>query len=406
MFARFAALLALLCATTLHAAPNPDKIYHIAYTIEFEPKTDSARVTIRLDNSGLVKRLNFAVPPARYHDIRADGELSVEGGRAIWNVPPGGGALSLVAKVSHQRSDGAYDARMTRDFVIVRGDDLVPSARVLAIKGATSRARLRFKFPPGWTHVDTGFIKESDGSFAVDNPRRSFDRPVGWMIAGRIGTRRETIGDSEIAVGAPVGSALRRMDALTFIGSNWAEAEHAFGKMPRKLLVVGDGDPMWRGGLSSPNSMFLHADRPLVSENGTSSVLHELTHVVTRIRGQRNDDWIAEGLAEFYSIELMHRSGLTTDDRYERTRDWLKRWSASVTKLRVPQSKARTTGRAVLLLMDLDREIRKRSGGKRDIDDVTRGLMHIRKVSLDDLRKVSEKLVGGPLKTLDSPLLK
>ena len=38
--------------------------------------------------------------------------------------------------------------------------------------------------------------------------------------------------------------------------------------------------------------------------------MHELTHAVTRIRGARNEDWIAEGLAEFYSIELPRRAGL------------------------------------------------------------------------------------------------
>ena len=53
--------------------------------------------------------------------------------------------------------------------------------------------------------------------------------------------------------------------------------------------VVGAADPMWRGGLSASNSLFLHADRPLISENGTSTLVHELTHVITRVRGADGD---------------------------------------------------------------------------------------------------------------------
>ena len=163
---------------------------------------------------------------------------------------------------------------------------------------------------------------------------------------------------------------------------------------------------MWRGGLSSPNSFFLHADRPIVSENGTSALLHELTHVITRIRGEMNDDWIAEGLAEFYSIELMYRAGGMIDTRYQKVRDWLEHWSRDVTTQRVKNSKGPVTARAVILLQDLDREIRRLTKEKHNIDDVTRKLMKQRKVSLDDLRRIAENLVGGKLGVLDNPLLK
>src|SRR5205085_6219937 len=120
----------------------------------------------------------------------------------------------------------------------------------------------------------------------------------------------------EVAVSGPIGADLRRMDVLALLNLIWPEVEHAFGRTPRKLLIAGAPDPLWRGGLSAPNSLFLHADRPLVSENGTSALLHELTHVITRIRGDRYDDWIAEGIAEFYSVELQRRAGAISTSRY------------------------------------------------------------------------------------------
>lgn len=167
---------------------------------------------------------------------------------------------------------------------------------------------------------------------------------------------------------------------------------------------------MWRGGLSASNSLFLHADRPLVSENGTSPLLHELTHMVTRISGvataTTNDDWIAEGLAEFYSFELLYRANGMTKARRNTIIKNLAKWGADVKHLRQSKSTGPITARAVVLLDELDKEIRARSNKKHTIDDVTRDLMKTRKVSLDDLRKSVEKLIGKNIETLKSPLLK
>jgi predicted metalloprotease with PDZ domain len=158
---------------------------------------------------------------------------------------------------------------------------------------------------------------------------------------------------------------------------------------------------------SAPNSLFLHADRPLISENGTSSLLHELAHVVTRIRGERFDDWIAEGIAEFYSVELQRRAGGISDSRYARTRQGLREWSQPVRSLRVKQSTGPVTARAVLLFQDLDKEIRARTKDAKNLDDVVRALMGEAnpRVSLAELRAATERVIGGRARTLDSPLL-
>ena len=163
---------------------------------------------------------------------------------------------------------------------------------------------------------------------------------------------------------------------------------------------------MWRGGLSSPNSMFLHAERPLVSENGTSALLHELVHIVTRVRGQPKDDWIAEGIAEFYAGELLYRAGGMSEARHDKLRRWLLDWGKDVKSLRLDRSTGPVTARAAVLLQDLDREIRRRTDDRRDLDDVVRKLMRIGKVSLADLRTAALEVIGGKATTLDSPLLR
>jgi len=181
-----------------------------------------------------------------------------------------------------------------------------------------------------------------------------------------------------------------------------------FPRDPAKLLVVGAGDPMWRGGLSAPNSYFMHADRPLVSENGTSSLVHELVHVFSRISDTDNSDWISEGIAEYYAIEVMRRAGGLSEDRYQKVREHLIKWSKPVKSLRTETSTGPVTARAVLLLQELDREIRQatKDGQQRSLDDVARGLMRMDKASTKDFIEITENVMGRSSKVLDTRLLR
>lgn len=397
-------VLFLACASTAHAARRS---YEVDYTARFLPAAKAAKVTIKLTaGNGRATRLDFDMPAARYYDVTGDGTVERRGERVLWVPPPAGGALVYHYRVDHKRKDGAYDARITDDWAIVRGDDLFPSVRVRTTKDTDSTARLRFELPPGWTGYDTPYVLTRDrAEYVVVNPKRRFDRPVGWIVAGKIGVRREFLDGTELAIAAPKGENMRRVDMLAFLNVAYYEMLHAFGTMPPKILIIGAGDPMWRGGLSGPRSLFLHVDRPMVSENATSTLLHELTHVITRIRGAKGDDWITEGLAEFYSLELMRRTGLVTPKRYSRAIEFAKHWGGDVKSLRTSASSGKRTARAVLLLVALDREIKKKTDDRRDIDDVTQKLMEIGRVSKADLEQITERIIGGKSEVLDTPLL-
>ncbi len=405
-------LLILLCALALLLPPSPadarsTREFAVDYTVTLRPQTKDALVAIRVGGGGRVKQLTLLLKPDRQSQLKADGKLVLNASSATWVPPPKGGTLTLVAKINHQRRGDGYDAWIGERWAIFRGDDLVPTIRARMEKDATSKATLRFRLPPGWNNSNTGWKRNPDGSFAIDNPERSFDRPTGWMIVGDLGMRREDFPLTEVSVSAPKGSGFHRMDVMTFVAFLMPTLQSAFGQMPPKILLVGAGEPMWRGALSAPNSIFLHADRPLVSENGTSTLVHELVHVITRIRGRApEDDWIAEGLAEFYAIELMHRAGGLTDARRAIVRESLKRWSAPVKTLRTRGSKGATTARAALWFETLDAEIRKASGGKRSLDEVVQELMQPREVGLAELRASAQKAAGGKLKAFDSALLR
>ncbi|AVP97847.1 hypothetical protein C7S18_11865 [Ahniella affigens] len=401
------AALLFSAASAIAANSNPIRPFDVQYIVEPLPASDQLRVSIALGNGhDLVKEVTLKFDAKRFSQLKANAGLSIGQGSAVW-VPTGSApSLSYLVKVTHRKDQDSYNARMTPKWALFRGDKVFPGIKARLKKGARSRATMRFKMPADWTNVDAGYLRRQDDSFLIDNPERHFDRPVGWIIAGQVGTRRDQLGLTEVSVAAPKGDPLDRMDALTFINFAWPTIESAFGKTPPKILIAGAGDPMWRGGLSASNSLFLHSERPLVSENATSTLLHELTHVVTRIRGKERSDWIAEGIAEFYSIELSYRAGGMTETRYAAVHQDLRQWGKPVTSLRGDHSTGPQTARAVQLLKAVDTEIRTRTKGKKDLDDVTRILRAGRKVSTADFIKACETVAGGKLDALTTPLLR
>ncbi|WP_313023804.1 hypothetical protein [Pseudomonas lopnurensis] len=394
----------LLFGVHAQAAKRVDLDYHVRLL----PKEDQAEVQLTLEKGEVVRHLQFNLGDEGYYsDFEADGEWRQETPeQGTWLPGKGKARLSYRVRISHPRGNGRFDARMTEDWALFRGDDLVPPAGLDQVDGVTLVSRISFELPEGWKSIETGWPRIGKNRFRVNNPERLFDRPTGWMLAGKLGSRRAKLGETDVTVAAPVGEGVRRMDILTMLTFVWPEVQHVFPRDPAKLLIVGAGDPMWRGGLSGPNSLYMHADRPLVSENGTSSLVHELVHVFSRIQDTDRSDWISEGLAEYYAIELVRRAGGMSEDRYQAVREHLSKWSRKVDSLRTENSTGPVTARAVLLLQELDKEIRQRSKSRHSLDDVSRGLMRLDRVSTDDFIDITETLLGGGSKVLDTRLLR
>jgi hypothetical protein len=401
----------LLTATLLLGLSAPlwaAKRVDLDYQVRFVPDSGVAEVSLTLEQGEQIRSLTFDLGDKGYYsDFSAEGTWTQDSPeRGTWQPGKGKSSLSYKVRIDHPRSNDKFDARMTEDWALVRGDDLVPSAHMVKEDKVELVSRLQFELPKGWNGVETGWPKVGENKFRIDNPARKFDRPTGWILAGKIGSRRAQLGDTDVTVAAPVGEGMRRMDVLTLLTFIWPEAQSVFPRDPGKLLIVGAGDPMWRGGLSAPNSIFFHADRPLVSENGTSSLVHELVHVFSRIRDTDKSDWISEGLAEYYAIELVRRAGGMSEDRYQAIRKKLLNWSKKVESLRTEASTGPVTARAVLLMQELDREIRKNTDNQRSLDDVTRGLMRLDKASTKDFIEISENVMGRGSEVLDSRLLR
>ena len=390
------------------AADQPDQVappefrYEVRYDVVLRAGDDRADVTVTLgEGAHNVAWLRFNTKPGRHADFTGDGEVTTDGNYVTWTPPDDGGAISYVVRINHRRGN-AYDARVTPDWAILRGDDLVPPVRIRKEEFAESDATLRVRVPEGWSFV-APYPKKEDGVFEIEHRDRGFDRPTGWMAAGRLGIRRERIAKVRVAVAGPMNQGVRRMDIMAFMNWNLPRLRAIVPEMPRQLLVVSARDEMWRGGLSGPDSLYLHADRPLISENGTSTLLHELVHVATGLRGADGGDWVVEGLAEYYSLKLMWRSGTITDERYETAFEKLAEWGkkARGSRLDGPSAVGPLQARAVLIMRSLDREIYKATGKQASLDEVVRLLVSDgSKVDTASFAAAVTEVMGGPSRTL------
>jgi predicted metalloprotease with PDZ domain len=138
-------------------------------------------------------------------------------------------------------------------------------------------------------------------------------------------------------------------------------------------------DPMWRGGLAGPASMFLHADRPFIDEDGTSPLIHELIHVITHARAIRGYDWLVEGLAEFYSLQVLQRSGAVSEETHMASLERLRARGRGVVAFD-GESAGAETARAVTMMHELDRSIRQETKDEASLDDVLQALVAERTV--------------------------
>lgn len=364
--------------------------YGVLYDVRVVPSEKAAYVKVILGkNAHYVERITFTVDPERQLDFDGDGEIELADGKVTWVPPRGGGELRYTFRIDHLRDAQRYDARVSSTWALFRGDDLVPPARVSTVgEGALAEARLRLRLPEGWKAVSP-YVEDSAGTLRIDNPDRRFDRPTGWFLLGKINVSRTTVAGTKLTVATPRKQGDRRQDLLAFLRFTLPELRALLGGMPERITIVSAGDPMWRGGLSGPGSLYLHGERPLIDHDFTSPVLHEIVHTAMGARSGPDGDWIVEGLAEYLGLEALVRSKGISKARHKRALEKAKKKGEGVSDLLVPRADAKVTAKAVTVLYELDLLMAERCQGK--LSDVVDRLRRAKgSISTSGFRGIAE----------------
>jgi hypothetical protein len=380
-------------------ASAADRYYDAAFRIEIKPPRTTARVELKLTGERLPSRIEFHIDPKRHRAFASNDPVKSTEKVITWSPSGKEARIAYDFVVNNERTPKRYDSLVKVDWAVFRADKLVPRMAVTSRKKLKGRTTLEFALPAEWTAAAA--YPQEGPIFKVDDGERRLDRPAGWILVGKLGKRSEIIKGIQTIVAAPSGDSARRQDVLAFLNWNLPHLKDVFPQFPKRLLIVSAGDPMWRGGLSGPSSLFLHSDRPLISENRTSTLLHELVHVAMGIRGDTESDWIAEGLAEFYSLEILRRSGGIGRARYDEAIEHMAKWARESPSVFAHESSGANTARAVIAFREVDAEIRKLSDDRASLDDLADSLSRDRgEVSLELLQSEAQKIAGRELDSL------
>lgn len=387
---------AFACAYAASAQAADSNTYQMVYSATLDPQHRRAdvRIAVRQPRQ-LVRRIELIAPSERYTAAHGQGDIATAPNSIAWTPPAAGGVLHFEYRIDHTRGNGADDARITPTWALLKLDHLFPAASVRVVKGARSDATLQLDAPTGWA-IETPYGPAAGRVRAVDDPTSRFDRPKGWLVAGKLAARRDRVGQRRVVVASPEGSGFRANDVLAFTRWTLPSLVEVFPEFPARLLIVSGVQDMWRGGLSGARSIYLHPDRPLISQNGTSSLLHEMVHVASGLHGTDGADWIVEGLAEYYSLELLRRSNTISERRFDAALARLAKWSGATKCAATDQSSGAQTARAVLVMRALDLEIRAATRATKTLDDLIRALSAAREpITNAAFRATARALVGA-----------
>ena len=378
---------------------SADKLtYKADFTAHVLPSAQTIRASLTISQTKHhLRQLDFYMPAAKFDNVVTNGIAQRDGDRLLVEVPTDGIEISWDVRQLSGRSPP--DAQMTDSWALFKLEDVFPAAKVRSIAGAVSQSTLTLTGPSEW-HFETAYGPVKQAALPLSQ-ERNFNRPKGWLVAGELGIRRDLIVERRVAIAAPKGYAINRVELLSFLNWTLPAFVQVFPELPSRLLVVGAPAHLWRGGLSGYQSLYLHSERPLVSENATSPILHELAHVAGLHSATAEADWIVEGLAEYYSLEILHRSGGITTPRFEAAIDFQSAWATRENARLASPSSGANTAYAVVTFHKLAQEL-KASGAS--LDDVVQDLVASDAISQSTLTEVTNKHLGHASKVLFSAL--
>jgi len=357
------------------AAAKARETFAVDYTVTISAKhPDIAQV--RWDLSGIdeVNYLRLQFPAARFDRFEATGTLEQTDGGLHWTPGAPYAHLTYRARINHVRGQHQrYDSYAGTDWIVTRARDLFPRTAIDYHPRdgfePKSRARLIFRLPAGW-HSAAPLTAAAADTYRLVDPGKTLDRPHGWFALGKIALDRQEIGDVMMQVARAPGSTLVPKDLFHFLEGTLPALARLLLAQPETVLLVSAPDPMWHGGISGERSFYMHGKRPIRTPDKTSPYLHELFHVLQPYKPAPDADWIEEGLAEFYSLELQRRAGLVTDAAYARALGYFERYGKWNVDLTQQQDNAATNNSAPLVMYALDQRIQHVTAGKKRLDDV------------------------------------
>lgn len=418
--------LALTIALPWAAAPARAAVDEVSnFSIHYQVRVSKSnplqpRVSVDLRGADEVTAITSMLTENRYLRFNGDGQITQIGTDILWKPKGLFSTLNYDVMVPHERRKGVYDSYGKKDWVITRTSDLFPRKRITYGKPAKSYTTVGFELPEGWDVV-SAMPKVDETSFRAPLTDASYDWPTGWLIYGKVAMTIIKAEDARITLAYPEAfvRASKRSDAervakrkkyLDWFNAKIRQADEIYSKviplmtkfLPRyakSFLIIMGKDPMWHGGLSGEDSLYIHRGVPNISKDNTSTLVHEYFHVCAGFtKDPRDAEWIVEGLAEYFSIRLLYEAGILNLEKFREGIDMLASqgsWGANLTRSHKKQVLYKNSP---VVFYYFDELIRAETLGKKSLKDVMPLLAGLDKpVSTAIFRAELEKVRGAPM---------
>jgi len=166
------------------------KDYRLRFVADLQPADKLAQVELIVaQKKGALREISFAAPAEKFANATGDGDIEHDDGRLTWQVPRKGGSLKYTVIVENARGD-AFDARVTKDWALLRFNDMLPEVTTKKLKNSTSSLTIELAGPKNWAY-ETPYGRFDFEPRKVKTPQNRFPAPRGWLLGGELGVRRE-----------------------------------------------------------------------------------------------------------------------------------------------------------------------------------------------------------------------
>jgi len=382
----------LLPATTAFAQPvaPPRPNVTLLYTVRVatDPRVP-AHVTMSLRGGNEINSIELLdVAPQRFAHLQATGRLQ-QTAPTTWLWAPGeiSGELSYEAQLIHERTVKGFDSYHGGSWVLTRTSDIFLRKHFNSTLPLRTLTRVEFQLPPQW-EVASAMTPLTATTFAARERHNVLTAPYGWLLMGDLETRTVSVADTQLVLAAPTTAHADFAALGDLLGRSLLRFHHLMGELPPRLVIVIGPDPMWRGGLSGEDSLYLNENLALISHDYTSTAVHELFHITQGFqKASERSDWIVEGLAEYYSLRILHDIHRITRHqfvkgvrKFEQEGHWNENFSTSADNHALYNS-------VPLIFFYLDELLQTRTSGKKSLIDVVHILDEQHRVSMLDFKQ-------------------
>lgn len=351
-----------------------------------------AQIHTILKGANEIDRIRWRIPEHRFDNLAASGNF-VQTGPEEWTWTPGAidGEVRYQAPLFKQRGGKGYDSYHGGSWILLRTSDLFPRKTYVTRRPLRGLTRVRFQLPAGWEAVSA--MQPIGPNYFQARPRfGDLTKPYGWLLIGELAVHRFTIADVAVTIATPRAAQFDPATFAPLLRRSLRRLQHIIGRLPPELTVVIGSDPMWRGGISGEHSLYLNQELAVISKDYTSTIIHELFHVVQGFRKSSTQaDWIVEGLAEYYSLRILRDLKIITRNQFRRgirTFEQQGQWNVDLTKTR---SRAAKYNSAPLVFFYLDQLLQTHTQGKKSLATIVTLLGRHHEVSNLTLKQALEK---------------